>query len=126
MLDSKAYVFGLLNNDTALRSALGGTGRVLYMYPNDFTVLPVVTYKEDNAPDSNFFDDKPFSQDSVFQIDVWANTSTTTIAKAVDTIMSNNLFAREFSEDVPDPKSDIFHKVLRYRRTLCADDLDTI
>jgi hypothetical protein len=126
MLDSKVFVYNLLKNDAPLVAALGNVNKIVYMYPNDFKALPIVTYKEENAPDADFFDDLPFSQESTIQIDVWANTSTTAISKIVDGIMKNNFFAREFASDVPDPDTKIFHKVLRYRRTLCADDLDTV
>jgi len=124
MLDAKVYFYNLLKNDAPLVAALGSATKIQYMYPNDFNALPIVTYKEDNAPDEDFFDDLPYSQDSSFQVDVWTNSSTTAIVKLIDTIMKNNLFTREFSADVADPDTKIFHRTMRYRRTLCADDLD--
>lgn len=118
MLNSKAYVYGILN------TALTGQATVVYMYPNDFNALPVVTYQEANNMNADFYDDQPFSDEISVQIDVWANVSTTALSQLVDTAMKNNLFARDFAGDVPEPDTKIFHKVLKYRRKLTADDLD--
>ena len=118
MLNSKAYVYNILN------TALTGQATVVYMYPNDFNALPVVTYQETNNMNADFYDDSPFSDEISVQIDVWANSSTTALAQTVDAAMKSNLFARDFAGDMPEPDAKIFHKVLKYRRKLTADDLD--
>jgi hypothetical protein len=40
--------------------------------------------------------------------------------------MTAVFYTRDFATDVPDPDAKIFHKVLRYRRTFTADDLDAL
>ncbi len=120
MLDVKKYVY-----DALVAGMPGGT-KIQYMYPNSFTSLPVITYQETNQRNAQFYDNMAWADESTIQIDVWANVSTSTLAKQVDAIMANLLFTRDFSSDVPEPDAKIFHRVMRYRRTLSADDLDTL
>lgn len=124
MLDTKAYVYNLLKNDSALVAALGSNTKIQYFYPNSFNALPVVCYQETNNQNMEFYDNAPFADESTIQIDVWANVSTTAICKLVDTVMTANLYTRDFASDVADPDAKIFHRVMRYRRTFSADDLD--
>jgi len=126
MLDVKKFVYDSLKADTALVAALGSNTKIQYFYPNSFNTLPIITYQETNNRNADFFDNKPFSDESTIQIDVWTNVSTTAIAKLVDSVMQNLLFTRDFSSDVPNPDEKIFHRVMRYRRTFTADDLDAL
>lgn len=124
MLDVKAYVYAALKNNTALVTALGSSDRIQFMYPNSFNVLPVVTYEEINNRNVAFYDNVPFADEATIQVDVWANTSTTAIAKLIDNALLPLLFTRDFSSDVPEPDAKIFHRVMRYSRVFNADDLD--
>lgn len=123
MLDSKKYVCDLLKASTALVTACP---TIVYMYPNDFNNLPVVTYQETNNRNQDFFDNSVFSDGISAQIDIWTNTSTTAISKLVDNVFSADLWTRDFGGDVPEPNAKIFHKVLNYHRTITPDDLDAI
>lgn len=124
MLDSKAWVYGLLKNNTALTTALGSSDRIQYMYPNTFNTLPVVTYQEINNRNVEFYDNAAFADEITIQVGVWANTSTTALAKLVDAVFAANLFTRDFSSDVPEPDAKIYHRVMRFHRVINADDLD--
>jgi len=126
MLDTKVYVYNALKNDAPLVAALGSSTRIQYMYPNDFNTLPIVTYQETNNRNETFYDDAPVADESTIEIHVWTNVSTSAISKLVDTVMTGILYARDYAADVPDPDAKIFHKVLRYRRSITADDLDSI
>jgi hypothetical protein len=126
MLDTKAFAYNTLINNSALVSALGSSAKIQFSWPNDFNALPIVTYIEIDNRNREFYDDAPVADESIIQIDVWANVSTTTISKLVDTAMTSVLYSREFSQDVPEPDAKIFHKVLRYRRAFTADDLDAL
>jgi len=126
MLDTKVYVYNALKNNTALVTALGSSSRIQYMYPNDFNTLPIITYQETNNRNIEFYDDAPSADESTIEIHVWTNVSTSAISKLVDTVMTGILYARDFSADVPDPDTKIFHKVLRYRRSITADELDAL
>ena len=127
MFDTKLYVYNLLKNNAALVAALGGDAtKIQYAYPNTFNALPVVTYRESNNTPTDYWDDTPVAEDSVVAIDVWANVSTTALSRLVDAALVAAYYTREYGEDVPDPDAKIFHKALRYRRKLNADDIDSI
>jgi hypothetical protein len=81
---------------------------------------------ESNNRMTDWYDDMPAAEESTITIDVWANVSTSALAKLVDAALAAVFYTRDFAADVPDPDTKIFHKALRYRRTFTADDLDTI
>lgn len=124
MLDTKIFAYNILKNDSALTAALGSATKIQYFYPNDFNALPIVCYSEMNNRNQEFYDNAAFADESTIQIDVWTNVSTTTISKLVDTVMAANLYTRDFASDIQEPDAKIFHRVMRYRRTFSADDLD--
>jgi hypothetical protein len=103
MLDTKAYVYGILKNDAPLVAALGAASKIQYAYPNDFNVLPIITYLESNNRTTDWYDDTPASEESTITVDVWANVSTSAIAKIVDAALAAVLYTRDFAADVPDP-----------------------
>jgi hypothetical protein len=124
MLDTKKHAYDLLRNNAALVSALGSASKIQYFYPNDFNALPIITYSETNNQNVKWFDNMPWADESTIEIHVWANVSTTALCKLVDSIMAAGLYTRDFSSDVPEPDVKIFHRVMRYRRSFTADDLD--
>lgn len=126
MLDTKAYVYGILKNDAPLVAALGSNTKIQYAYPNAFNALPIITYLESNNRTTDWYDDTPAAEESTITIDIWANVSTSSLAKLVDAALAAVLYTRDFAADVPDPDAKIFHKSLRYRRTFTADDLDAL
>ena len=127
MLDVKTYVYGLLSTNSPLLAALGSVNQIMYYYPHKFDTLPIVTYSETNQKnaDDEYFDDLATGIDSEVQIDVWTrlDTSTTTIVKLVDTIMSSAFFNIDFSGDFPEPENRIQHRVLKYSRKFIAGDI---
>lgn len=126
MLDTKAYVYGILKNDAPLVAALGSASKIQYAYPNAFNALPIITYLESNNRTTDWYDDTPAAEESTITVDVWANVSTSALTKLVDAALAAVFYTRDFAADVPDPDAKIFHKVLRYRRTFTADDLDAL
>lgn len=127
MLDTKVAAYNALKNSSALTAALGGASKILFTHPQDFNLLPVVTYQELNNRNADFYDNTPFSEESTIQVDVWTrDTSTTPICKIIDSIFEGLFYTRDYSGDTPDPDVRIFHRVMRYRRTFTADDLDLV
>jgi hypothetical protein len=124
VLDSKKYLYDTLRASSTLTTILGSADKIMQMYPNDFNALPIVTYQELDNRNIEFYDNNPFADESIIQIDVWSNTGTTAIAKIIDTVLLPILYTRDFSADVPEPDAKIFHKVIRYSRVFTADDLD--
>ncbi len=127
MLDVKKKVYAALKADSALVSLLGSDAKIQFYYPNSFAALPVVTYQELNQADENqgYWDNSPNSVESTIQVDVWVSSGTTTdVVKRIDAVMHGLLFNTDFSEDLYEPDTKIQHRVLRYRRSFTADDLD--
>jgi hypothetical protein len=127
MLDVKKYVYSALKNDATLVALLGSNTKIQFYYPNDFNTLPIVTYQELNQPDEQqgYFDNIPTSVESTIQIDVWvSSTGITPIVQSIDNIMHGLYFNTDFSSDLYEPDTKIQHRVMRYRRSFTADDLD--
>ena len=125
MLDVKKYVYSALRNDTTLVSLLGSATKIQFYYPNDFNTLLIVTYQELNQSDNDYFDNAPFSVESTIQIDIWVTgTGLVPIIQSVDNVMHSLLFNIDFSSDLYEPDTKIQHRVMRYRRSFTADDLD--
>jgi len=127
MLDVKKYVYAALKNDSTLVALLGSNTKIQFYYPNDFNILPIVTYQELNQTDEQqgYFDNIPTSVESTIQIDVWvSSTGITPIVESCDRIMHGLLFNVDFSSDLYEPDTKIQHRVMRYRRSFTADDLD--
>lgn len=126
LLGIKAWIYGKLTADATLQTALGGAGKIKYYYPNDFQSLPVLTYSEVNQRnlDGAFFDNTYTAVETVIELHVWSNASTTTIATAAANVMLANLFTMDSSQDVADPDSKIQHRVMRFRRLIRATEID--
>lgn len=127
MLGVKAKVFSALTGDAILVGLLGSASKIQFYYPNDFNTLPIVTYQEINQADEpqGYWDDTPNSVESTIQIDVWVSSgSTTNIVSRIDQIMHGLLFNVDYSADMYEPDTKIQHRVMRYRRSFTADDLD--
>jgi len=119
----------MIDVKTLLRTKLIGTGAVIALvpaarifvdWPTSFTTLPAISYKELNnfVDDIDYYDDFYRSETSQIQIDIWCkpNTSTTSIAQAVDTCLNGDLWNRDYAEDFVEPDTKIIHKVMRYNK----------
>lgn len=125
MLDVKKYVYSALKNDSALVALLGSNTKIQFYYPNDFNVLPIVTYQELDQTDIEYYDNSPAAVESTIQIDVWVSSAgIVDIVQSIDDIMHGLLFNVDFSADLYEPDTKIQHRVMRYRRSFTADDLD--
>lgn len=127
MFDVKKLVYSALKNDSTLVGLLGSTDKIQFYYPNDFALLPIVTYQELNQynADEDYYDDSVFAATSEIQIDVWVSSgSTSTIVKRIDSIMQGLLFNVDYSGDMYESDTKIQHRVVRYSRRITADDLD--
>ena len=126
MLPVKAWVYAKLCASSALVAELGSVSNIEFYYPQTFAGLTKkITYAETNQPSTAYYDNTPDGVESTIEIHIWtaANTSTSTIATLVDTIMLGLLFNCDFSSDFQEPDTRINHRVLRYRRLLTALDL---
>lgn len=127
LLDADAWVFGALNTDTALGTALTGGGGIVLIFPNDFETLPVLTYAvSQNVSTMDVWDDAPKANDVIVTLDVYTANSALTrpIEEAVDAVMVGLLFNLDFREPLGDESAKTQHVSLRYsRQGVLAEDV---
>jgi hypothetical protein len=124
MIDTDAWLRTKLEGDAPLVALLGSTDQIVYEYPNRFGAVPIVTYKELNQPNGTFSDDAPINVESYVEISVWNDDNgTNEIAIAIDSVMTSLFYACEYNAPVPEPDTKFRHRVMRYRRQICAEDL---
>ena len=107
---------------SAVYTALIGTAistyttSIHYMHPQSFNTMPCISYKEiDNIP-SLKMDDLEKGASIYFQIDIWSTGSSTSLALAVDTVMTTINFDRVSpGPELFDEKQQIYQKPLRYK-----------
>ena len=113
MKNVKPDLVSALTNDPTLSNLIAG--RVIFMSLPDEPTFPCITYYEQNNTPALKGDGKELTSESVMVIDVWSKGSTTTIAKAVDTVMAGLNFVREFAADLYESDTGVYHKSMRYR-----------
>jgi hypothetical protein len=123
MTDAKTTFRAVLINASAVTTLVPAT-RIYQSWPSSFAVLPCMSFREINnyVDDQDIDDDQPSSEISEMQVDVWCkpNTSTTAIARAVDTVLNAAFWNRDYSEDFVEPDSGYIHRVIRYSARLPA------
>lgn len=125
MLKVKAWVYGKLTGYAPLTTALGSPSKIVEGYPDVFTIMPLVCYQEISQDQNANYDNAGKSYESTVQVDVWTalNSSTTDIASIVADLLEGLLFNLDMAGDIPEPGAKLRHKVMRFRRSLVADDL---
>lgn len=113
MINLKTTVVSALKQDATLSSLIDG--RVIFMSLPDAPTFPCVTYYEQNNSPALMGDGEELTSESVMVIDVWSKGSTTAIAQAVDAVMVGLNFRREFSGDLYEKDTGVYHKSMRYR-----------
>ena len=113
MKNIKTTVVSTLKADTTLKGLV--SDRVIFMSLPDEPEFPCITYYEQNNSPALVGDGKELTSESVMVIDVWSKGSTTAIAQAVDSVMTGLNFRREFSGDLYENDTKVYHKSMRYR-----------
>jgi hypothetical protein len=126
VIDIKGPVGSALAADAPLVAALGAASRVFQGYPDAPAGVPCVGYLILNQPDGPFADDQAIADEVLLEVHVFTagDVDTLPIAAHVDRVLHGMRFAREFSEDVPEPDDKYQHRVSRYRGLFTADDFD--
>lgn len=113
MKNIKTTVVSTLKADTTIKGLV--SDRVIFMSLPDEPEFPCITYYEQNNSPALVGDGKELTSESVMVIDVWSKGSTTVIAQAVDNVMASLRFVREFSGDLYETDTGVYHKSMRYR-----------
>lgn len=109
MIDFKPNIFAAL-------SGIPGV-TISDAYPADFAKLPHLSFYELSNADA--LDTASPLSDVSFQIDIWHTRSTGPLALAVNEVMQQLGFTRQFSTDVPEAEGRK-HKTMRYGAVLDA------
>ena len=120
-LNLDAWVYSKLNASPTL------AGKIVFFYPNDFTILPKIAYStEQTASDMDYQDDINNYADCIVTIDVYTvnGTDDFTISQAIDTVLTGAGFTIQASMPVPDTDAKTQHLHMEYgRRGISPGDL---
>lgn len=120
--DVKSAMLKSLDENTALKNLC--TGGFHNRKAKDIKVFPRIVYMELLNADDSYADDQAVSSTIKFQISIFTNGATvtkeTSIAKEVDKTMKSLGFSRYFSTDLYEEDEDVYHKVMRYRKSESA------
>lgn len=122
-MNVKSWITAKLKDDAAFISAIGTAEHLVYFYPNSFSIMPIVAYSEAGHRQTSYQDDVSKAIESVLVFDIYAKESTSTIFEALISVMSANYFNLDFSTDLFEPDTKLFHKNCRFSRALRATDL---
>lgn len=101
------------------QSALEGVNcDTVYYYPDDFTVLPVISYYNISETPAFSSDNDEIIQTGTVVIDIWGKVPSEigTIAIEVNEVMTADGWGREYSRDMPLDDSRVYHKTMRYSK----------
>lgn len=122
-LETKAYLKGKLDGNSALVTALGGVDRIVTAWPNSFETLPMLICMEDLQGNSDFYDNTVTGNRVGFTLHVctaWT-AKTTTIAKLVDAVLSPLLWTLTGSGDQDDAKTRVRRRIMKYERSALTE-----
>ena len=108
----------MISLSDAVRTALERTGaRTAYFYPKDFSVLPLVAWRESGNRQFAQADGAECLTEVEYSVDVWATgpAQCAALAEAVQAALDALGLRREFCADLFDQESGAFHRALRYR-----------
>ena len=116
------WVITKLQADAAMQAVFGANFKILFNEPNNFEILPIMTYFEADQGDfeGGWFDNTNSHADEVIHFDLWFPKTASLISalSAVDAVMKANLFTRKLNSDVPEPNTKIRHRTMQYRRVI--------
>lgn len=95
--------------------------RVCYQYPEDFGILPAVSYYDLITTESFRADNSEQAQLSRVQIDIWSKNKTQPgeIAEKVNRIMQDNGWIRELGRDLPKgAENKVYHYTMRFAKEI--------
>ena len=124
MFDSQTYVQGLFVASSALQTLLGGAGHIMAEWPNSFETLPLVSHYEINQYNEaqDFKDNQAKSDFCQMAVDVWSLTGNQAIVEKIDELLQADLWTRYYAAEMFEADPKIYHRNLRYSRTISATD----
>ena len=124
MLDVEAFIYQNLISNQKLISLVGDASHITAVYPETFTVFPLVIFRLIAQPDAEYGDNVPIGNDCTFAVDVFVlEDDTYPISSAVYDIFYGLKWGCVYNEDVPDPDIRVRHRALRFSRLLFAGDI---
>jgi hypothetical protein len=96
-------------------TALNTIAETFYFHPETFTTLPLISFYEIDNSEAQHADDKEIVSRLEYVIDIWSNTSTTSLTNQVNEKMQGLGFKRTKCIDMYEKDTKIRHTHLRYQ-----------
>jgi hypothetical protein len=124
---TKAWLYSLLTNNTALITLIGSASHITDTHPSAIKVFPMVCLTDDSHTDFEYADNKPTMDAVLFTVDVYTKVdgalpTTWDIASIIISLLVDKFFHCTQGE-VPDPTDGVRHRVLKFSRELLPSDL---
>lgn len=109
----------MIDINEQVREALLETGeRVVYQHPQDFSVLPVISYYNVSESGAFFADNCEYIEEGVIEADVWAKVPSdcAKLSHKVEDAMRQHGWMREISKDVPKNNDKVYRRTMKFRK----------
>lgn len=107
----------MININAEIQEILKNTDvKSVYMYPDRFVGLPVISYFCSCEKSGFCCDNSELITEGTVQLDLWSesNIECDEIAINVERIMNENGYERVVAEDIPEGTDGIYHKAMRF------------
>lgn len=97
---------------------LGRTNaHVWYFYPQNWTQLPAVTWRESANRELSQADGREHLAEIEYSVEVWSRSpaQNADLAGEIDALMAARRFRRDYSADLFEERTGLHHRSLRYR-----------
>jgi len=90
---------------------------VWYFYPQSWTRLPAVTWRESGNRELAQADGREHLAELEYTVDVWSDSPETNaeLAARIDALMAGIRLRRDYAADLFEPSSGFHHRTARYR-----------
>jgi hypothetical protein len=113
MINVKPEILSALGSNQALLNLLGGP-RIYQIKAPDANEFPRITFFELNNVGDSYADDTELTSLIRIQVDVWSKGSTSAIAQEVARTMQSIGYSRDFSMDIFEQDTLVYHKAMRF------------
>ena len=114
----------MIDVNTEAEKSLKKTGyNVVFQYPKSFTNLPVISFYTISESGSFSCDNDEAIQDGTIVADIWTKSPKEggAISVTVNSVLSQDGWTRDFSRDVPGEEKNIYHKTMRFTKSIIND-----
>lgn len=107
-----------------VKAALDGVHpRVYYAYPQQWTTLPVISYRLEGSQEYARADNREYLSEITYQIDIWGDgpADNADLAAAVHGALSALGLQRQYAADIFETPTGLHHRTMRYGALIGRD-----